>query len=264
LGIIRRHPLAAYFVLAFGLAWWPWPFTLLNPESTAILPWSPIVAAFVVAAIATGRPGVNDLVASMVRWRVRPAWYLVALIMPIALVAISVYGAVLLGAPSPTGSQLSEWYLSIPVFFTTLIVGGPLTEEPGWRGFALPRMLEVQSALTASLVLGVIWAAWHLPVILTDETGQRPLVQYFILLTAQSVLFTWLFNNTRRSVFLAILLHTMFNTAGAFFFQMYIGTDHYQQLWWIYAGLVSLAAAVVAAVAGPRRLTREPEPTLTG
>jgi membrane protease YdiL (CAAX protease family) len=261
-GIIRRHPLAAYFVLAFGLAWWPWPFTLLNPAGTAIIPWSPIVAAFIVAAVAVGRPGVKGLASSMVRWRVPPKWYAVALIMPPVLVAASVYGAVLFSAPIPSASQLGEWYLSIPTFFTTLIVAGPLTEEPGWRGFALPRMQERHSALAASLTLGVIWAAWHLPLLLTDETGQRPVVQYFMLLTAQSVLFTWLFNNTRGSVFLAILLHTMFNTAGAFFFKMYIDTDHYQQLWWIYAGLVSLVALVVVLLAGPRFLTREPGPEL--
>ena len=84
--VIRRHPLGAYFVLAFALAWWPWPLTILNPESIAIIPWSPIVAAFLVAAIATGRPGVKSLFAAMVRWRVGLVWYGVALALPIALV----------------------------------------------------------------------------------------------------------------------------------------------------------------------------------
>jgi uncharacterized protein len=261
-GIIRRHPLTAYFILAFGLAWWPWPLTVLNPQSVAILPWSPIVAAFIVTAIVCGRRGVKELLSAMVRWRVGLVWYLVALLLPTVLVVASVYVAAAMGAPTPPNSHLAEWYTAIPTFFTTLIVAGPLTEEPGWRGFALPRMQERQSALVASLVLGIVWASWHLPLVLTDLTGQRPLIQYFILLTAQSVLFTWLYNNTRGSVLLAILFHTAFNTVGAYFFQLYIGTEHYQTLWWIYCGVVAVAAATVAFVAGPEHLARKPKVTI--
>lgn len=254
--IVQRHPLAAYIVLAFVLAWWPWPLTLLNPNSVAIIPWSPLIAALIVTAIAWGRRGLKELLASMVRWRVGWRWYAVALLLPAAIVLIATYLNVLLGAPAPTASQLGEWYLLLPSFLTTLLIGGPLTEEPGWRGVALPLLQERYSVLAASLIVGVIWAAWHLPLLVSDVTGQRPPAQFVVTVLAQSVLLAWVYNNTRSSLLMAILFHAAANTVGAFFFRMYIGTERYQQLWWIYAGVYVVAAVVVVAAALPEWLAR--------
>jgi hypothetical protein len=101
----------------------------------------------------------------------------------------------------------------LPVFFVILTVTDGLGEELAWRGFALPRLLASYNALVASLILGVLWAAWHLPLVWTEAAplyGQ-PLWVLLSDTTAKSVLFTWVFLHTRGSVLLAALLHATTN-----------------------------------------------------
>jgi len=107
-------------------------------------------------------------------------------------------------------------------FIAIFFLGGPLGEEIGWRGFALPRMQARWGALKASLLLAVLWTVWHLPHFLTSaqrggpDAGLAPfytqLPVFFVLLAALSIIFTWVYNHTRSSVFMAILLHASINT----------------------------------------------------
>jgi membrane protease YdiL (CAAX protease family) len=109
------------------------------------------------------------------------------------------------------------------VYLATLVFGGPLGEEGGWRGFALPHLEQLSGPLVGTLLLGVLWGLWHLPLFLlvpgyngagTDFVGiMIPFVAFVISVIAMTVLFTWVFNNTRGSILLAILLHASINTA---------------------------------------------------
>src|SRR5215212_6757676 len=137
---LKRHDLSAFLVLAFALSWFIWPLVLANPESVPMLPYGPFIAVFIVLALTRGWAGVRDLLASMARWRVGPRWYAIALLLPV-------------------------------IFLTTTLINGPFTEEPGWRGFLLPRLQSSYAPLAASLIVGVIWAMWHLPLLLSDPTG---------------------------------------------------------------------------------------------
>ena len=242
---LRRNALFVYLFLAFALSWWPWPLKQLNPESVAMVPFGPIIAAFIAVAIANGRTGVVNLLKDMIRWKVGVRWYLVAFALPLGITLAAIYLNALLGAPAPTGARLSEWYLLIPAFVTTTLLAGALTEEPGWRGFALPRYQLKYSALTSSLIVGLIWFSWHLPLLLTnDKGGQRPPLQYFFLLLGMSIVFTWLYNGTKGSVFLAILMHGAFNTFAAFFFPIQSG-EFYDRLWWFIVVLWWVAAFAI-------------------
>jgi uncharacterized protein len=104
------------------------------------------------------------------------------------------------GAPSPDWGAYTDWSgLLVTLVSTAVIVG--LFEEPGWRGFALPRMQRNHTALWAALVLGVIWLLWHLPELVSNP-GEREPVPYLIAVLAWSVILAWVYNSTRGSLLL--------------------------------------------------------------
>lgn len=242
---LRRHSLLLFFVLAFALSWWPWPFILLNPSSAPLLHFGVLFAALITVAVTHGRAGIRSLLAGVVRWRVKPRWYLVALGLPAALMVGAAAVAVLLGKPI-SSSTLVEGSLVVPVaLITTALAAGPLSEEPGWRGVALPAMIQRLGAVLGSVVLGVIWALWHLPVLLTDPTGQREPIPYLVLLTSVSLVITWVYLASGRSLLIAILLHSMLNTSAAAIFPAFQKPD-WGLVWWLLAGAWVAVAAVVS------------------
>jgi uncharacterized protein len=106
--------------------------------------------------------------------------------------------------------------LTYPVAFaSTFILGGPLGEEPGWRGFALPRLQPLHGPLVGSLILGVLWALWHLPLfwsgVWTPPTIPN-MVMFVLMITALTVTMTWVFNNAKGSLLITMLMHASFNT----------------------------------------------------
>ncbi len=214
---LRRHPLIGYFVLAYGLTWIYELLFLIRPG----LPFTPAIigptaAAFIMTAVTGGRAGIGQLLRRFVRWRVGVNWYLFVLVgIPLAylLGAIALAGCRL---PAVPGSLLLRIAQTYPIGFVfTFFTGGPLFEEPGWRGFALPRLQQRYRPLAGSLILGVLWALWHLPMYLAPgfaaENGGLSLsgLSVFLLSAiAFTVIMTWVFNHTRGSLLLAILLHT--------------------------------------------------------
>lgn len=133
------------------------------------------------------------------------------------------------------------------MLLVTVFLKGPLTEEVAWRGFALPRLLDRMSPLAASLLLGAIWALWHLPILVSDPSGQRPPVQFGLAVIAMSILHTWLYQRTNGSVLLVTLFHAMINALAAFVFPTFQGAG-YGQLWWINAAVWWVSAVVVMVV----------------
>lgn len=177
--------------------------------------WAPAVAALLAAALTGGRAAVGELGSRLVRWRVGWLWYVVVIVGPaFSLTVAGVYA--LLG-----GSWASAWgfgggLLGLVSLFLVLAICDGLGEELGWRGFALPRLLSGHGALAASLILGVLWALWHLPLVWTEEYPlyQQPVWLLLADIVAKSVIFTWVFLNTRGSVLLAVLLHASTNLFG--------------------------------------------------
>jgi CAAX protease family protein len=172
----------------------------------------PSSAALIITRRLAGKEGLRALCRRYVLWRVGFRWYLVALVL---IPASVVFGALTL--PGAAGSYPGEPPLQITVSFVAQlvllgIIGGPLAEEPGWRGFALPRLQNRYGTLKASLLLGMAWALWHLPLFLTAGEGGGPGVSHahVILLFAQFVpatvaftlVLTWLFDHTHGSVLL--------------------------------------------------------------
>ena len=139
---------------------------------------------------------------------------------------------------------------------TMVIVG--LFEEVGWRGFALPRMQRRLDAIWAALLLGVVWALWHLPELISDPTRQRPLLQFVVWTLALSVILSWLYNSTNGSLLIVIICHGAIDTAGRYMLPEF-SNQGYQVVWWCMVGLYVVIAIIVVFVAGPKRLeTRIP------
>ena len=172
----------------------------------------PTLSAVIVIAVLEGRKGLGAFFKRYIQWRAGIFWWLFVLFG--ILISLTVVAASILGM-----SVLTEFIANIglilPTYLVTLIVGillGPLWEEPGWRGFALPRLQAQYGPLVGTLILGILWALWHLPGFPGGwMTGS--IIALILSSIAFSIIMTWVYNNTRGSILLMILLHSSSNAA---------------------------------------------------
>jgi uncharacterized protein len=233
--LFARYPLTVYFMLAFGLMWlFALPLALSRTHGSGLLAYDltetagnvlyllatfsgPTVAALFLTGVTEGRPGIKRLLKRCVQWRVRPQWYLVALGINL-LIWLLAYTALI--GPQLLIAAITNWQLLLSTFLPLVAFGiiiPSIAEEPGWRGFALPRLQQRHGPVAASLILGVLHGLWHLPVLLTVNFGPLQLANYVpFMLTAvfATFIFTWVYNNTGGSILLAILLHAASNAAS--------------------------------------------------
>lgn len=233
---IKRYPLVFFFALAFLFTWAYWlPQAaayrgLINVQAPGFLAliagYGPALAAILTAGLFQSRAGLRRLFAGLVRWRVGLRWYLAALLIPpaIQLTALGLYLA-LSGQPltivsgtqlpfGPAGMPLWGKVLMLFLIFTLGFDG--LGEELGWRGYALPRLQERLNPLFSSLILGFFWALWHLPYMFSEGSAlaNRSLLLFVLNLMGISVVYTWIYNQSRGSALLAILFHAAGNITG--------------------------------------------------
>jgi membrane protease YdiL (CAAX protease family) len=248
---IRNHPLVAFFVLAYALAWSFWIPYAIGVSPNPVFASGPLIAAIIVTALIDGKSGLKALLSRMVRWRVELNWYAVALLLALGAYLFAAFLNILLGATASLAESLGHWYFHFLLFPLYLLspLSGAFGEELGWRGYALPRLQAGRSALFASLVLGVLIVGWHLPKFEADQISWSETVG----ILAAAILFTWLFINTNGSVLLAMLFHASGNTFPVFFFPMFSGADQVR----LAAGVLCVAAVIVVIVAGPAHLSRK-------
>jgi membrane protease YdiL (CAAX protease family) len=232
-GILARHPLVAYFVLAYALSWLAVLPYILSKSALGILPIAlpqplfiigaplvgPTLVAFVLTAKLDGRAGIRQLLRRYVLWQVGIRWYVFIILMPLVVLTL---GACIFFGPEPLAALAQKWpqvlaqYL--PLIVIGALLGGPLGEEPGWRGFALPRMQDRMGPVPASLLLGALWGSWHLVGFFGGWLGAFTVPAFLGVVLggmAGSVIVTWVFNHTQGSILIAILLHGASNAAIA-------------------------------------------------
>ena len=227
------------------------PPRILNVVTASV----PTVVAFFILAVTSGKPGVLRLLRSYVRWRVGVQWYLVAVIGVAVLnfLSFAVVPGVLADFVAPDWSFV-PFYLSTFVVVLFLPPGGPLLEEGGWRGFALPRLQRLHGPLVGTLILGALWSVWHLDLFFGPIAGSNPDASFvsvssaFVLFTigeiGLSVIITWILNNCRGSVLLAILAHGAQDTAIPFL-ALFPATSLYYEV----VGFQGMGVAIVFGIA---------------
>lgn len=271
IGIARRHPVSAGFVTMFLLTW---PVDLWAAAASygwaaappSILPllvgYGFVVAAILMTGILDGRDGVRVLLRRFLVWRVGARWYVVVLCGPAAiyLTAVALHVALggSLGEPLITRILPSmSLALALPIFFLFDVTTNG--EEIGWRGYALPRLQARRGALAASLVIGGVWAFWHLPKLLNDGGPGYPIWLFLLETTAKAVLFTWVFNGTAGSLLTVSLLHSSVNTSTVFL--PIAPTGDTIRPYALSVGLFCLAAvAVIALTRGHLLFRQSPTP----
>lgn len=218
---VDDHPVAAFFLGAYAYTWVvSAPAVVMEPSWTAaILVYVGSFGPPVSAAAVTWLRGddVRAWARQIVDWRVGWRWWVVALGLPLAAAVVITAGIVAVRGPVDVGQALPSPALFVGVFLFAMVLSGGLNEEPGWRGFAQARLNERYGAFTASLVVGVVWAGWHLPYFLAPVTPQSsfPLVNQVGWLggiLTLSVILAWAYNST-GSVLVVMALHAMANTA---------------------------------------------------
>ena len=230
--VLARRPLTFYFLIAFAISWMllapglliVWGVLDIDPRIAGLLATAsllgPILSGFVMTAATEGDAGVRDWLLRIVRWRVGVRWYLFALFgIPAVVVLCTLIRPGALASFDISAQPFSVAYLT--AFISMALIGGPLLEEPGWTGFAQPRLQRLYGPLAGGLVLGSLWALWHLPGFLipsqnlSDIPPRGTVLQFVVFclaLIGLRLVIMWIVNNTRDSVFMAILAHASWNT----------------------------------------------------
>ena len=228
--VMRRHPIIAFFVLTFALSWWTIPLYIMGMSPSPLFP-GPLLAALIVIPVTQGISGLRELGSRMIRWRVGWRWYAVALGIPLILAAVAVACNVALGAPAPSLATLPSLTAVLMVFGIKLInpLNGPMGEEPGWRGLALPGLQASRSPLVATMILAPIVALWHVPLVFAHMLPPTGLLGAFTF----TFVATWVFNHTGGSVFMTLLMHAAEGTLGLLAGTVLVGAA-LVQLAWVY------------------------------
>jgi membrane protease YdiL (CAAX protease family) len=224
--------LVCYFLLTFVFSWLMFlPGLLMYYGVLSLSPQAvrsfaiagllgPVLSGFIMTSVTEGWPGISRLLRRIVRWRVGLQWYLFALIcVPAVMVLATIIRPGALESLDVSAQPITPAYLKAFVYMA--IMGGPLFEEPGWTGFAQPRLQQIYGPLLGGILLGGLWALWHLPGFLIPSEDIRDIpprgtvldfAVFALALVGLRLIIIWVVNNTRDSVLMAILVHASWNT----------------------------------------------------
>lgn len=242
--------LLTFFALTFAWSWTCWLLTLMVKADSGYASnvlfflggFGPSLAAMVLVAMDGGRAGLRAWLTRFLGWRGNGRWMTLAFLSPLAVLTIAAAIHMALGGSLRASPALSHAVLFVANFGLVFFLGGPLGEEFGWRGYALPVMQERIGWRSASVILGVIWGAWHLPLFFIAGSSQHQgsMAAFFALIVATSVFYTWLFNRSAGSVLPALVLHTASNSWPALI--PILPSDSDQRPYLLVIGLVATAA----------------------
>jgi len=251
-----------------------WPIML---ASSGVLPfkvpfiisllvgWGIVIASLMMTGLTVGKEGVAALLRRFLIWRVGCRWYLVAVLLyPAILLAAVLVNSVLTRTAPDFSTALAHGIFgpsaALPVYALPFLLTDAITngEEIGWRGYVLPRLQARYSALVSSLLVGVIWAVWHLPKFAAPG-NTSPLGLFALKILADAVMYTWLYNNTRGSLLIVTIFHASGNTAGIFLPVATTVTGTNSGTLAVQVLLEILLATIVTVTQGPGRLSRSAE-----
>jgi len=267
----KTRNLWPFFLIAFAFTWIFWILEalairgmlgtsifvdfLVGPNNPAA--WGPLVAAFLLTYLSARKVGVIKLLKRGVYFRFNKIWWLPTLFLMPAITGGALLLAILSGETIPELTWLSNPFTLVVgsySFTYLLFLGGPLQEEFGWRGYALPRLQARFNALVSSLILGFMWGLWHLPYFFISEEiiYQHAIFGLIISDILIAILMTWLYNNTGGSILTALIFHTTISFSWVLFptLETDLGSLYYLIL-------LILASISITIIWGPKRLVRE-------
>ena len=218
-----RSKLAIFVFFALAFVWaWGVGFAatqvkayspVLNVALMILAGFGPSLASIVVVAIFSSPAGLRDWARRCLNWRVGWRWFVLAFLAPPALMVCALGLHAVFGGELPALPALGHIPLAIANFGLVLLIGGPLGEEFGWRGYLMPAITAKLNWRAASLLIGVVWGGWHLPLFYMADTAQSQMAMPIFMLNilAGSVVFGWLYERTLGSVLPALVLHTSLN-----------------------------------------------------
>jgi uncharacterized protein len=225
---MRRHPLSCYFFLAYLLSWIGWLPLVLSQNGLGLLPFhlppaaiaggglGPIGSSFIMTAITSGKAGLRHLLRRFIIWRVGVQWYVFAIL---GIPVLFFLGVIVIVPGAWSAFHLSSLPFILLVYaglFLAQLFISPLAEEPGWRGFALPRLQERYGSLRGTLILACFWGCWHFPLFLLsgyNGSGRGilgvgiPFTEFLLGIFSTAMIITWVFNHTRGSLLIVMLVH---------------------------------------------------------
>jgi membrane protease YdiL (CAAX protease family) len=224
---MKKHPIPWFYVLAFVISWLGWlpmvarsrgiaPFDHPLFQFLLLLPAiGPVLAAVIVTTAIDGKASIKRLLKPLLQWQVGAVWLMTTVLVPALLLVAGKIVTQALGLAATTESQGNN---IVGMAIATLVMSlfSNTWEEVGWRGFALPRLQKDHNALVATLVVGVLWGLWHLPLFFWKDNpmSNYPFLAWFIGTVAVSFVYTWLYNSTQASLFVVTLFHVLGNTFG--------------------------------------------------
>jgi len=260
--VINRLSVPLFFLLAYGWSWGCWlvvarildvyedvlqgvptiltvsaiPLAIRIGFATAALTgtFGPAISAVILTAAIGGKAGLREFFSRIVRWRVAIRYYLVAFLIPPAMLILR-FGLIIVlgGKPQTTISTYSFW-VALGMFINYFFRAGG-QEEPGFRGFAQPKLQEKFSPAITSLIIGVLWFFWHLPLYLwvpdVPQHGQS-LIYGLLAQVGITFTFTWIYNRT-QSILIPMLLHATINFLGEFLVVHILNTQSEWLIGWI-------------------------------
>jgi uncharacterized protein len=251
-----------YVIIAYGIVWLligisTWfkvPFTPL----LIIGSWAPNIAAFlVIGLVLREKHGIRDLLARWLKWRFGAVWYVAALSAPVlaflALAVFRVFGGGMTGAVPITASAVASLVI-------IEIVTGATGEELGWRGFLQLRLQRRLPPLPASLIVGVIWAVFHLPLwtIQGGPWASIPFWSFGLAAVSSSVIFGWLVNGAGGSTVIATIFHFLFNVMSNLVIMIGVPTASFYAIYAVLFTAFAVGVGIAGELSRARRGTGTP------
>ena len=252
----KRNPWK-YFLLTFAYAWLIWipsvldglgldlPFDVTGYSMVVVIigAFAPLLAAITLVARNEGRKGIKAFLKRALDFHIKPIYLILALILPLVIHLIAHYLALALGLDVaqtlfPAEISVAPVILAIPYFFLMLVIGGG-QEEFGWRGYAQEPLQEKIGVIPASLVIGVIWGIWHLPLwfMAGDMHNAYSFLAFVMMTTSISLMYAWLYNSSRKNLIVVMFFHAMNNTAAPLIPFLHGIEGKPESAYWVYAAV---------------------------
>jgi len=257
-----------FFLLTFAYSWVIWipsvldgigielPFIVTGYSTVVVIigAFAPMMAAITLVVREEGWKGTRVFLGQALDFRIKPVYLVLALALPVLIHAITHYLALAVGLDVaktliPTEIPVAPIVLAIPTFILMLVIGGG-QEEFGWRGYAQEPLQEKIGVVPASLVIGVIWGIWHLPLwfMTGDLHGAYSFLAFVMMTTSISIVYAWLYNSSGKKLIIVMFFHAMNNTAAPLLPFLHGIEGKPESAYWIYAAVNVIFGIIFAYV----------------